>query len=62
MQKIFNQLKTPIRADGSFFRYGSRFDVRENVRKSVDKRKPEKRKEQAEADGYLRLDLIALLL
>ena len=43
-------------------RYGSRFDVRENARKSVDKRKPEKREEQAEADRYLRLDLIALFL
>ena len=47
---------------GVFFAMGSRFDVRENVRKSVDKRKPEKRKEQAEADGYMRFDLIALLL
>ena len=61
MQKIFNQLKTPIRADGSFFRYGSRFDVRENVRKSGGRAVPEQ-PEQAEADGYLRLDLITLLL
>lgn len=46
---------------GVFFAMGSRFDVRENVRKSADKRKPEKRKEQAETDGYLCLELITLL-